>query len=186
MQFFERFSEISTKWFDGLSDRERKLLIFCALVIISLLLFLLLFFGSQKISSHRHEFKTNKDILEQINNLEGDYLKAKERGDRARLSVMHNSVSLFSLIQGITNKFGLVVKDLNEQKRSLPKSNIVEVSVRVNLSKLSIDKVSALIEAIESSAYAPLIKVTKLKITKRFDEPDLLDLLLTVSTWKTA
>ncbi|HXW53058.1 MAG TPA: hypothetical protein VEL47_03010, partial [Myxococcota bacterium] len=71
-------------------------------------------------------------------------------------------------------------------KRPLPKSDIVEISVRVSLTKLSIDKVTALIEAIETSEHGDLVKVTKLKINKRFDEPDLLDLSMTVSTWKPA
>jgi hypothetical protein len=186
MQFFEKINEISMRWFDSLTDRERRLLISCSLIIIALFLFLVLFLGTGKLSTYRSELKANKEILAQIVALESDYFKAKKRSDNARLAIMQNNVSLFTLIQGITTKLGLSVKDLNEQKRSLPKSNIVEVSVRLNLSKLSIDKVTSLIEAIETSEYAPLIKVTKLKISKRYDEPDLLDLLLTVSTWKTA
>ena len=73
---------------------------------------------------------------------------------------------------------------MTEQRRTIGKSNIVEVSVRVNLNKLSIDKVSRVIEELESPESNAPVKVTKLKINKRHDEPELLDLQLTVSTWK--
>lgn len=185
-QFFEKISESSMRWYDSLTDRERRLLSVFSISIVVLLLFVTVYLGVSKLSSRRADLARNKQQLSQIVDLEGEFLKAKEKTEKARMMVMRNDASLFSLIQGITTRLGLSVKDLAEQKRPLPKSDIVEVSVRLNLSKLSIDKVTALIEAIETSEHGPLIKVTKLKISKRFDEPDLLDLQMTVSTWKTA
>lgn len=186
--FFNKISEASMRWYDGLSDRERRLLTilftcFCALLIISTF-----FLATSKISTRRVELARNKEQLAQIKELEGEYLRAKEKNEKALKNISRNDVSLFTFISAITNRLGLPAKDLNlsETRKPLPKSNIVEVSVRVNLTKLSIDKVTALIEAIEASEQGELVKVTRLKVNKRFDEPDLLDLQMTVSTWKSA
>jgi hypothetical protein len=185
-RFYEKITESSMQWYDGLSDRERRLISILAATVVALLLMLTIYLGVSKLSSRRAELVRNKQQLAQIVDLEDEYFKAKEKTEKARMTVRRNDVSLFTFIQAVTSRLGVAVKDLNEQKRPLPKSDIVEVSVKLNLSKLSIDKVTALIEAIETSEMGQLIKVTKLKINKRFDEPDLLDLQMTVSTWKTA
>lgn len=183
---FSRVNESFMRWYDGLSERERRLMGILFLCLCVMLVFGTIFLATSKISNKRAELRINKEHLAQISELESEYLKAKEKNEQAKMSIVRNDVSLFTFIQSVTTRLGLSVKDLNEQKRPLPKVNIVEVSVRVNLSKLSIDKVTALIEAIETSEHGDLIKVTRLKINKRFDEPDLLELQMTVSTWKSA
>lgn len=183
-RLLDQISEKAMGWLDGLSDRERRMLSIlfggvCVLLVVSTV-----FLATSKITSRRAELVRNKEQLAQIKDLEAEYLQAKEKSEKANRSIKRNDVSLFTFIQGISTRLGLSVKDLSETKRPLPKSNIVEVSVRLNLTKLSIDKVTALIEALETSEQGELVKVTKLKINKRFDEPDLLDLQMTVSTWK--
>jgi len=185
-RFFDKISENAMQWLDGLSDRERRLLGILFISLSVILVFATIFLATHKISSRRAQLIRNKEQLVQIKNLEGEYLRAKEKNERARIAIMRNDTSLFTFIHSICNRLGLSVKDLSESKRPLPKSDIVEVSVKVNLSKLSIDKVTALIEELETSEKRELIKVTKLKINKRFDEPDLLELQMTVSTWKSA
>lgn len=183
-RFFERLSEASMSWLDGLSDRDRKLLGIIAIVLGSLLLIFFLVFSVGKITSKRASLNRNKEQLVQIKDLERDYMEARQKSEQAKRRVKLNSVSLFTFIQSVTSRLGLSVKDLTEQSRPLPKSEIVEVSVKLNLSKLSIDKVSALIDEIEEADEGELVKVTKLKINKRFDDPELLDVQMTVSTWK--
>lgn len=185
-RFFSQISEVSMQWYDGLSNRERRLLATLSVFLFILLVFSTIYLATNKIATRRATLAQNKQQLEQVRALEGEYLRAKEKNERAMVRIRSNDVSLFTLIQGITNRLGLSVKDLNEQKRPLPKSNVIEISVRVNFTKLSIDKVTALLEAIETSESKELVKVTKLKVNKRFDEPDLLDLQMTVSTWKSS
>lgn len=186
MAILERITEVSMRWYDGLTDRERRLLGILFICFTVAIIFSTIFFATSSISQKRSELVRNKEQLEQVRALEGEYLRAKEKNERAMRSIKNNTASLFTLIQGITTKLGLSVKDLSEQKRTLPKSNVVETSVRINLSKLSLDKVTALLEAIETSEQGELVKVTQLKVNKRFDEPDLLDLQMTVSTWKSS
>jgi len=185
-RLFDKASEKAMRWYDGLSERERRLVLILLISLCVLLVVSTVLLTTAKISSKRTELARNKQQLSEIKGLSSEYLQAKEKNEKAKMAVMRNSVSLFTFIQNISNRLGLSVKDLNETKRSLPKTDIVEVSVKLTLTKLSIDRVTALLEAIETSENGELVKVTKLKISKRFDEPDLLDLSMTVSTWKPA
>lgn len=185
-RFFDKINEASARFYDGLSDRERRLLNILFIFVTGLVIVGIVFLATSAITSKSAELERSKAQLSEIKELEADYVKAKQKNERARMAIERNDVSLFTFIQAITTKLGLSVKDLNEQRRPLPKSEVVEVSVRLSLSKLSIDRVTALIEAIETSEYGNLIRITRLKVSKRFDEPDLLDLQMTVSTWKSA
>lgn len=185
-KFFEKISDIAGQWYDSLTDRERRLVGIISAVICVLLVASTLYVATSKISKKRALLTRNKEQLAQIKDLESEYVIAKQKHERELLKIRRNDISLFTFIQGITSRLGLTVKDLTEQKRTLGKSNIVEVSVRLNLNRLSIDKVSHLIEAIESPENGGQVKVTRLKINKRHDEPDYLDLQMTVSTWKSA
>lgn len=185
-KFFEKISDTATQWYDGLTDRERRLLGIVSACIAVLLVVSTLYIATSKINKKRALLTRNREQLAQIKNLESDYVIAKRKNERELLKIRRNDISLFTFIQGITSRLGLTVKDLAEQKKPVGKSNVIEVSVRVNLNRLSIDKVSHLIDTIESQENGGQVKVTRLKITKRHDEPDLLDLQMTVSTWKSA
>lgn len=184
--FLDRINELWSTWIEGLSAREKRMLgmVFSGgLVLLALSTFYL---ATSKISNKRKILTQNEAQFDEIRKLESEYNIAKERNERMVQSIRSNDISLLSLVPSIVNRLGLSVSELTEQRRPLGKTNNVEVSVKLSLSKLSIDKLTALIEAIESDEYQGRVKVTRLKINKRFDEPDLLDLQMTVSTWKSA
>ncbi|HXW60272.1 MAG TPA: type II secretion system protein GspM [Myxococcota bacterium] len=185
-KFFEKITDTATQWYDSLTDRERRLLSIVFAVVCVLIIFSAVFIATSKISKKKTLLTHSKEQLAEIKDLESEYVIAKQKHERELQRIKRNDISLFTFIQGITSRLGLTVKDLTEQKRTLGKTNIVEVSVRVSLNRLSIDKVSHLLDAIESPENGGQVKVTRLKINKRHDEPDLLDLQMTVSTWKSA
>ena len=184
MKYFEKISDLFTTWFDGLSDRERRLVSILSACLLALLIFLILYFAVSSISSKNAALKRNREQLAQIKELEEVYHVAKEKHQRELSKIRRNNISLFTYIQNITSKLGLSVPGMTEQRRPLGKSGAVEVSVRVNLTRLSIDKLTRLLELIETPDSRGQVKVTRLKINKRHDDPELLDLQMTVSTWK--
>lgn len=183
----EKLIENFGLWFDNLTERERRLIFLLTISLSSIILVSAIYFAVTKIDNKKNLLSKNKNYVLQIKELEGEYFKAKKENEKAQNRIKKNSVSLFSLISSITSKLSLSIKDLNETKRPIGKTEVVEVSVKLSLSKLSIDRLIALIEAIEKSEDGgDLVKVTRLKVNKRFDEPDMLDIQMTVSTWKSA
>ena len=183
-KFLDNFNDALTQWFDGLNDREKRLLIIFASALTGILLFATIGLATSKINDKKNRLeKANTQVLE-IRKLQGQYLSAKAKSDRELRSIKNNTISLYSFLQSVTKRLGLAVSTIEEQQRPIPKTDIVEVSAKLNLSKLSIDKVSALIESLETEDARGRVRVTRLKIEKRRDEPDLLDIQMTVSTWK--
>lgn len=185
-KIIDRISEAWSSWFDSLSAREKRLLgiLFSAVMVI--LIGATFYIATSKISTKKTVLSGKQNQLNEIRAIEDDYRAAKEKNERIIENISTNDVSLLSFIPSVAARYGLVVKELSEQRRAVGKTNNVEISVKISLTKLSIDKVSALIEALESGENEGRVKVTRLKIISRFDEPDLLDLQMTVSTWKSA
>jgi type II secretory pathway component PulM len=183
-KYFEKISDLFGSWYDGLSDRERRLVTIFSTSLAVLFVILIIYIAFSKINTKQTLLQRNREQLTQIKDLEGEYSRAKEKHAREMERIRRNDTSLFTYIQSITSRLGLSVPGMTEQKKPLGKTNVVEVSVKVNLTKLSLDKLTRLLELIESPENGGQVKVTRLKINKRHDEPDLLDLQMTVSTWK--
>ncbi len=185
-KIFEKISEGWSSWFDGLSAREKRLLgiLFTGFMVV--LAIATFYIAASKIESKKANLSRNQAQLDQIRELEGEYQSAKEKNEKIISSIRSNDISLLSMIPSVASRFGLTVRELTEQRRPLGKTSNVEVSVKINLTKLSIDKLTAFIDAIETGENEGRVKVTRLKINTRFDEPDLLDVQMTVSTWKSA
>ena len=145
-KYFENIRDLFTTWYDGLSDRERRLVTIFSTCVIIIIISSVLFLAISKISSKNSALVRNREQLTQIKNLEGEYIIAKAKHEQEMQRIRRNNISLFSYIQGITSRLGLSVPPMTEQKRPLGKSNAVEVSVKVNLTKLSIDKLTRLLE----------------------------------------
>ncbi len=185
-KIFDRVSEAWSSWFDSLSAREKRLvgILFSALMIV--LVGATLYIAASKINSKKVLLTSKQNQLSEIRAIEDEYRAAKEKNESIIQSIRSNNVSLLSFIPAIAARYGLVVKELNEQRRTMGKTSNVEISVKISLNELSMDKVSALIEALEGGENEGRVKVTRLKISTRPDKPDLLDLQMTVSTWKSA
>lgn len=171
-------------WLESLSPRDNRLAkIWIGGSSLALVL-LLIFFGLSKVNSAQTKLKTEQNMLKQIESLDGKYRQALQKQRMEERKYALNPISLFSLMQAIATRLSLDLQDLNEQRYPATDSALVEYRVVVNLSKLSIDKLSAFLRAVEGAKPQGMVKVTALQIKTRFDSPDLLDASMTVSTWK--
>jgi hypothetical protein len=79
---------------------------------------------------------------------------------------------------------GLSLTDLNERRLPVKDSDLLEVTVDVTLKDISIDKLVTLLEKIEGRTTGGVVKVTKLKTKTMLANPEMLEVVLTVSTWR--
>jgi len=84
----------------------------------------------------------------------------------------------------VAQELGLTLNDLNERRTPIKESGIDEISVDVNLKQMSIDKLDAFLEKIEDGKYGGMVKVLKIKVKTRYDNPELLDVTMKVATYK--
>ena len=170
--------------FSRLSGRERLLVGITALVLLVTLFAGGTFWVQSKLHKASRRLSERRSQLQQILRLQSSYEAAKKerKGDERRIK--RNSVQLFSYLPKIADELGLTLNDLNERRTSLKDSNIDEISVDINLKKMSLDKLDAFLQRIEKGGRNGLVKVLKIKIKTRFDNPELLDVNMKVATYK--
>jgi general secretion pathway protein M len=169
---------------DNMSERERRLVMLLAAVFTILVLGGGLWWASDKLDGRERRVRDMRQNLQQILALEAQYKNAEQSERKSASRFKTNTTSLFSLLQKSAGQLGLTLNDLNERKTQLRDSDVTEVSVEVNLKQVSIDKLTTFLEKIEGRRSSGLVKVKKLKVKTRYDDPELLDVNMTVATWK--
>lgn len=167
-----------------MSDRERKLVGLTGAVAALLLFGGAFLWVDKTLDGKARRVRDLNESLQQVLALEGQYKAAEARDRQNAMRLRTNNVSLFSLLQTAAGQLGLTLNDLNERKVPLKNGDIEEVSVEVNLKQVSIDKLNLFLEKIEGKSSGGLVKIVKLKVKTRHDNPELLDVNMTVATWK--
>jgi len=170
-----------------MTDRERRLVYLTAVVAIVLAIVGVGWLISGAIDKRERNIKIRKEEIAQLETLRGEYEAATTRQKAAEARIKQSAAtSLFTLMQKAAAEVGLPLSDLNERRLPVKDSDLSEVTVDVTLKDLSMDKLVALLEKIEGRTTGGVVKVSKLKVKTRFDNPELLEATLTVSTWRAA
>jgi len=168
-----------------MTDRERKLVMATAVVAVLFAFGLVAMAVSSFTTSRQKRIRLREDEIAQIEALRVAYDAAVAREQAAANRIQSGaSTSLFTLLQKAAGELGLSLSDLNERRLPVKDSELSEVTVDVNLKDISVDKLVSLLEKIEGRSSDGVVKVSKLKVKTRFDNPEMLEASLTVSTWK--
>lgn len=168
-----------------MTDRERRLVFVTAGVAAVLVVVGLAWLISGSIAKREKQIQAHKDEIAQLELMRVDYdaAVARQKAAEARIKTA-SSTSLFSLLTKSAGEVGLSLTDLNERRLPIKDSELTEVTVDVTLKEITVDKLVTLLEKIEGRTAGGVVKVQKLKVKTRFDNPELLEASLTVSTWK--
>lgn len=171
---------------DRMSSREKRLVGLTAVVAIFVLFGGTYWAVDSHLETRAKRVQNLQASLLQIRALEGQYRAAESRESQSTRRLKSNNVSLFSVLQKSAGQLGLVLNDLNERQLPFKDGELIQVSVDVNLKQVSIDKLNSFLEKIEGRSSGGVIKITKLKVKTRHDNEELLDVSMTVATWKTS
>ena len=183
MNILKKIIEKSIIYFYAFSYKKKCFFSGLFLILIFSTIFIVLFLINKNIDLQKIQLKKSRQQLNRIIFLGLQYRLYEDQNKKLNYHFKSNNISLFSLIQKIANVLKLDLKYLNERK-ILSNNDLVEYQVIVNLTKLSIDKLTAFLKATEETKSYGLIKITKLKIKSRFDDSKLLDAEILISTWK--
>ncbi|MCC7073141.1 MAG: type II secretion system protein M [Deltaproteobacteria bacterium] len=173
--------------FARLSEREKRLVLITSVVAVVLLGFLGVTAVNAAVERRGKRVAMRQDELAQLDVLRDRYRDAEEAEKKSAAQIRSNSQSLFSVVQKAATEVGLPVPDLQERRTPAKDStDVQEVSVDVNVKEISVDKLTTLLEKIEGKRSDGVVKVTKLKVKTRFDNADMLEASLTVSTWRSS
>ncbi|MBN2359582.1 MAG: type II secretion system protein M [Deltaproteobacteria bacterium] len=167
-----------------MSSRERRLVVVTVAVAIVFVFVGGTLFVQARLDKAQRRLGERQGQLQQILGLESQYHEAEQERTRVQEVLARNDVQLFTLLSKVKQELGLPMSDLSERRTPLKESGIDEISVDVDLRQLSIDKLGAFLEKVEDPANKGMVKVLKLKVKTRFDNPELLDVSMKVATYR--
>ncbi len=173
--------------FGRLSEREKRLVLVTGVVAVVFVCAIGITAINSAIDVRTKRVTMRKDEIAQLDVLRDRYHDAEEAEKKSAAQIKSNNQSLFTLVQKASTEVGLPVPDLQERRTPVKDAaDVQEVSVDVNLKEISVDKLTTLLEKIEGKHSDGVVKVTKLKVKTRFDNPEMLEANLTVSTWRSS
>lgn len=127
----------------------------------------------------RVAYKTEQ--LQQVIALREVYRRAEERNASQRTKLEHNDLRLVGLVEDEAKKLGIDTSNITPHDGEA-ENGVKPQFVDLRAAKLSYDKVTTYIEHLEANPNP--VRVVKIHLTQRFDEKDLVDMELTVATYK--
>ena len=182
---FRKLQDRIRTWWENTSPRERKIVLAAGGTAVALVFVLTIFSVSARLSDAEVRIAEKEQKLSEIIRLRNDFRAAESGLKSMEMRLKTNNVNLFSHIEDLGKRMQVEVADMNERTAALEKdAKIQEVSVEVNINKITQDR---LLDFLEKLEHGPeLIRITKLRFRARSDKDQqkLIDANVTVSTYK--
>ncbi len=166
----------------GLSARERRLL---GLVVIAVTVSALFTVGmaTRRTIVNRQQSLEEKELaMQKVALLATSYREAEAARQRIESRIKGQPVRLFSYLEELAKKENLAIGDMQDRGTDTVGPGITRSVVEVNFAHIDMRSLVAFLNSIEKSPH--LVKVEKLRLRTRNDDPDTLDATLTVSTYQ--
>lgn len=176
-QFNERFQQILA------SDRDRKALILGATGLSILVVYIVFQSFSSGGARLAKQSQTVEADLKKIESLRNEYIQSKRRIDEVTRNIRPEDEALISVVEKVLIDAEVERGSFSINSRADTSGDLYdEKSVDIELKKLSLNKAVDVLYKIQTNP--SFLKVSKLRIRTRFDNPALMDASFRVSTFK--
>lgn len=169
----------------NLSQREQRVLIGLGAFLVVMLLYLAVDSVVQGYDRLEDKIAGTKNEIEKISRLRQQYMEAHEElvDIKAKLDQMEKGFSVLSFIEDLANKENIREKIGSVKPKKIPLNESYDENiVELRMDDVTLSKLVDFIYKIENSGH--LLKVKRLRIKTRFDNRDLLNVTLQVTTYK--
>jgi general secretion pathway protein M len=164
-----------------LSPRERVMVTAAAAAVAAFVLFLVVTGVSRSITARERRIESKTEMLSQIGKLTRGYRQAQAERQQLDARLKGPPVQLMSFVSQTGAQSGVEVNDLRPGTPTVAEG-LTEESVEVNLARIDLARLARLVDALERGP--GVVKVRKIRIATRNDDPNLVDVTLQVSTWQ--
>jgi len=169
-------------WLGTLAPRERVMVSAAAIAIAVFSVWLVAHRIGAAVSAREARIEQKTRVLSQIGKLaEGYRLRQAER-QMLEARLKGAPIQLMSHISQTGATLGIQVNDLRPSGAPSETEGLREESVEVNLPRIELQRLSALLQSLERGA--GVVKVRRIRLTTRSDDPALVDATLVVSTYQ--
>jgi general secretion pathway protein M len=181
----ERWKALRAKleaWTAGLSPRERVMVTIAAVAVVLFVVLMASQGLARGVASREARLEDKTRVLGQIGTLSAGYraVQAERQAMEARLK--GPPVALMSHVSQAGSALGIEVTDLRPTGAPTETEGVLEESVEVNLPRIDLPRLARLLEGLERSA--GLVKVRRLRVSTRSDDPRLVDVTVVVASYR--
>ena len=182
MERFRRLRADVEAWLCTRSQRERLMVAAAAAAVVLFVVWLAAFRIGHGLSAREASIEQKTKVLSQVGKLAEGYRRrqAERQGVEARLKGA--PVQLMSHISQAGATLGIQVNDLRPTGAPSEEGGLREESVEVTLVRVELQRVALLAQSLERGA--GVVKVRRIRITTRSDDPMLVDATLVVATYQ--
>jgi general secretion pathway protein M len=166
-----------------MSQRERVMVAAAALAVAAFLVFLVSLAISRGISAREARIQEKTRVLSQVGKLAQGWRAAQSERAELEQRLRGANVPLMTFVSQTGARLGIEVNDLRPSAAPTDAAaGVVEESVEVSVAKLDLPKLAQLLEALERGP--GVVKVRRLQIRTRTDDPAAVDVSLLVATYQ--
>src|SRR5512138_3881963 len=169
-------------WLNTLSQRERLMVTAAALAVALFVVWLAAFRIGRAMTAREASIEQKTKVLSQVGKLAEGYRKRQVERQALEAKLKGSPVQLMSHISQAGATLGIQVNDLRPTGVPTEQEGLREESVEVNLARIELQRVALLVQSLERGA--GVVRVRRIRITTRADDPLLVDATLVVSTYQ--
>lgn len=171
-------------WFEKLAPRERVMVSAAALAVACFFVFLVANRVGRAIDAREARIDRKTAVLAQVGKLAQGYRTQQAERQQLEARLKGPPIQLMSYVAQAGQRLGIEVNDLRPSPagQTAPGDKVVEESVEVNLAKLDLPKLAALLQNLEQGQ--GIVKVRRLAMRTRNDDPNAVDVTLVVAAYQ--
>jgi len=169
----------------NLSQREQRVLIGAGVIFVLMFLYLSVDSVLKRYGKLEDKIATKRVEVQKISRLRTQYMEAHKQLEdiKAKLDQMEKGFSVLSFIEDLANKENIRENIGSVKPKKLPLNDSYDENiVELKIDNVSLSKLVDFIYKIENSGY--LLKIKRLRVKPRYDNRDLLNVTLQVTTYK--
>ena len=182
MERLRRLRADAEAWLNALSQRERLMVTAAALAVALFVVWLVAHQIGGGLSAREASIEQKTKVLSQVDKLAEGYRKRQAERQAVEARLKGAPVQLMSHISQTGATLGIQVNDLRPSGAPAESEGLREESVEVNLARIDLQRVALLVQSLERGA--GVVRVRRIRITTRSDDPLLVDATLVVSTYQ--
>jgi general secretion pathway protein M len=169
-------------WFGKLNPRERVMVTIALLGVALFSVWLVSLRISHAMSAREARIEEKTKVLSQIGKLAEGYRRRQAERQAIEAKLKGPPVQLLSYITQTGATLGVDVTDLRPTTTPSEPEGLKEDSVEVSLAKIELTRLARLVQSLERGP--GVVKVRRLRVTTRSDDPKLVDATVVVSTYQ--
>lgn len=169
-------------WIATLSPRERVMASVAALAVALFVVWIVAHRIGAGISAREARIEQKTRVLSQIGKLAEGYRRRQTERAALEARLKGAPIQLMSHISQAGATLGIQVNDLRPTGTPTESEGLLEESVEVNLARIELQRLALLLQSLERGA--GVVKVRRIRVSTRSDDPALVDATLVVSTYQ--